>query len=92
MLVIEPDPQIPVWKFQYVKLDPGEQYDQHMKKFINNINVPASCVLGVWIYMFLCLCSLFDEVRAEENEKRMVFAKESVTYGSIEDARRSSSL
>ncbi|KAG5668647.1 hypothetical protein PVAND_016582 [Polypedilum vanderplanki] len=92
MLVVEPEPEIPVWKFQYITLEPGEQYDQYMKKFIDNINIPASLVLGVWYYMFLCLCSLYDVIKCEEREKRNMFAKESIAYGSIEDARRSSSL
>lgn len=70
----------------------GEEYEKMMKRFIEKINIPETAGICIWAYFYLCICSLYDVIKCEENEKKMLVAKESITYGSIDDAKGSSSL
>jgi hypothetical protein len=71
---------------------PFETYQDRMHRFIDNIQVFQTIVISIWIYLYLCIISLFDLLMSEEDERRMLTAKECITFGSAEDARRSSSL
>ncbi|KAL7012012.1 hypothetical protein ACKWTF_014569 [Chironomus riparius] len=70
----------------------GEDYEVRMKRFIEKINIPETAGIGIWIYFYLCICSLYDVIKCEENERRLLVAKESITYGSVSDVKGSSSL
>ena len=75
-----------------IVINPREEYELRMKGFIERINIPESTIIGVWIYLYLCICSLYDEMRCDENEKKMLSAKESITYGAVDDNGRLSNL
>lgn len=69
-----------------------ETYKVRMHRFIEKIKIFEPIVIGVWIYFYLCICSLFDLIMCEEEEKRALMAKECITFDNADEARRSSSL
>ncbi|XP_070508918.1 uncharacterized protein [Chironomus tepperi] len=70
----------------------GEDYEARMKRFIERINIPETAGIGIWIYFYLCMCSLYDVIKCEEKGRRLLMAKESITYGSVSDVKGSASL
>lgn len=77
---------------EWIDLPNFETYEARTRLIITNINIPEITGISIWIYFFICILSLFDDLRYEENEKKAMSAKENITFGSIEEQRRSSSL
>lgn len=77
---------------QWIDMPSFETYEARTRLIIMNINVWYLSGMSVWMYLYICMISLFDDIRYEENEKKMLNAKETITFGSIEEGRRSSSL
>lgn len=76
----------------WIDMPSFETYEARTRIITMNIDVPKITGICIWIYLFICMLSLFDDVRFEEREKKMLNAKENITSGSIEDGRRSESL